>query len=173
MIYLIFFCREALGIVFASAGFMKLVDRPRFAAAVRGYRLVPDRVTAPLSWLPPVTELLTGIGLIAAFPPRWSPVAAAALSLLFGLAVVINLARGNRNIACGCFGSSEDHQIGWGIVGRNIGFALAATTLVLQDTGYVGDAGGIAAISERLVVFCMAAATVGLWSLSAITSKYV
>jgi len=99
-----------LALVFAISVSHKLRDYSRFKASLAAYRLVPASL---LSLLAPVVILLELLAIIAIVLPV-GPGAAIAFGLLvlYTLALVINLARGNTSIDCGC-GDAPTPISGW------------------------------------------------------------
>ena len=53
----------------------------------------------------------------------WPEAVAAALLLLFAVAMAINIRRGRRHIDCGCFQSTLKQTLSWTLVARNLGLA--------------------------------------------------
>ncbi|MGH8629603.1 MAG: MauE/DoxX family redox-associated membrane protein, partial [Burkholderiales bacterium] len=62
-------------------------------------------------------------------------VLACALLLVYALAMGINLARGRRDIDCGCFKSALKQTISGWLIGRNLLLAAAAAALLLPLAG--------------------------------------
>lgn len=89
---------QLLGGLFVVAGVAKLVRFADFRRSLDGYRLArPRRLVAPAV---PAVELLIGVGLLAGAPAAgW---AAAALLVLFTVALVLELASGAAPPSCGC-----------------------------------------------------------------------
>ena len=124
--------RAALALLLGAGAIGKLRDRATFRAAVEGYEILPVRVVGLATSLFPIAEGALAIGLVA---PDTLGVRAAALAgaaLLFavyGVAIAINLARGRREIDCGCGGAAHVPLSGW-LVARNavlVAAALACT----------------------------------------------
>lgn len=111
--------RVSLASVFALAALHKLRDPGGFTTIVRGYGLVPDRV-APL-----VTALLAPAEVAAVATLLWpglaSVGAAVAVLLLcvYSGAIGLNLARGRRDIDCGCLGPGHRRSLSGGLLARN------------------------------------------------------
>lgn len=134
--------RFVVGLVFLVASVQKLADVSGFERAIRDYALVPRWLVRPIARLLPAIEfgsaclLLAGVGVLAAGSLL------AALSLVFGGAAAINLARG-RVIDCGCHGSAEARKISWSLVVADValatmaGFAAAASPAVIGSGGVV------------------------------------
>jgi uncharacterized membrane protein YphA (DoxX/SURF4 family) len=118
-------------VVFLLSGLAKLPRRAEFAAAVRNYRLVPDRAGEVIGNVLPPVEL--GAGALLALGLGIRPVAAllALFLLVFSGAVAVNLLRG-RTIDCGCFGPVAQRKITWLTVARN-GILIAAAAVVVAE----------------------------------------
>ena len=123
--------RILVALLLASAALVKLRDPRGFAAAVAGYRLLPAAlapgaaagfVAAEVAlaaglWLPPVREA--------------AALGAAALVTLYGVAIAVNLARGRRDIDCGCGGPLGRQTLSEALVLRNLLLAGAALACAL------------------------------------------
>jgi hypothetical protein len=123
--------RYALALLFLGAAAGKLRHLSHFRTTLARYELLPVAAVAPVALAVPVVELALAAGLLlggsdAALALR----AAAALLAGYTLAIAVNLARGRRNIDCGCSGPALRQALsGWLLV-RNaglIGLALAAS----------------------------------------------
>ena len=133
--------RILFALLFISAAVSKF-DTPRFRAILDAYRLLPPRLAAfTARWLPGL-ELTMGLAWAAGVFPAVVVIASETLLAIYGLAIAINLLRGNSNIDCGCGFGSSGQQLSWGLVLRNLiliaiaGSGLLATTqrsLVLVD----------------------------------------
>jgi uncharacterized membrane protein YphA (DoxX/SURF4 family) len=162
--------RFVLGTVFALAGLAKLPRRAQFEDAVRGYRLVPDRLAPPIArWLP-VLELAAGALLLLGLAT--APVAAllGAVLVVFTGAVAINLARG-RAIDCGCYGAGPSRTIGWSTLVRNLGLlAMAVVVTAVAPAAFALDSvlglGSRHGVSSQDAVGLLVAATVAVLSFS-------
>lgn len=99
-----------LALVFAISVSHKLRDYPRFRASLGAYQLVPES----LLWLlAPLVILLELTAILAILLPAGPGVSIAfGLLLLYTLALIINLARGNTSIDCGC-GDAPTPISGW------------------------------------------------------------
>jgi hypothetical protein len=120
-------------LVFGMAVLGKLHHRDEFVGVVANYRLVPEPLVPAVAWLVVALEtvvvlsLATGVGLAAG--------TGLAVILLcgFALAMTINLARGRREIDCGCFQSALRQRLSAPLIVRNL--VLAAATLPLLEAG--------------------------------------
>lgn len=148
----------AFALLFGSASVHKWHDLRRFDEVFAAYGLLP-RVLRPMARAVPVLESATALGLL--MPATHRPAALGAMLLLLGYAaaMALNLARGRRDIACGCGGPDERRPIAPFMVGRNcVLAALLGMTLlpwrsrVLQATDWATVAFGIAAAT--IVYLC-------------------
>jgi len=125
---LVWIARAALALVFGAAALHKWRDFERFADALRGHHLVPATWVAPLARAMRALETALVPALLL---PATAPVAAgtgAALLVAYSAAIAVNLARGRRDIDCGC--SLRPRPLSGGLLARNgllgLGAALAA-----------------------------------------------
>jgi uncharacterized membrane protein len=110
--------------IFAGSAAMKFAAPMEFRGAVENYRIVPEWAAAVVGWTVPMLELAGAAGIML---PAWRPAAALCLlSLLtiFTAAVALNLARGRRNIDCGCFGPLMRQQLSGWMIARNAMLAM-------------------------------------------------
>ncbi len=136
-------------LLFVSAALQKLRALPRFAEVLRAYRVLPA-AAARLAMPVPLLELTLGLALLVPVTRMAAAGAAAALLALYAAAIALNLARGRRDLACGCGGSDETRPIAPWMVVRNLVLAalLAATLLswqvrTLLATDLLTVAGGV------------------------------
>jgi len=122
--------RLALSLLFAGAAWHKVSDLRRFEAAVRGYDLLPARTVPVVSKLLPLAEASIALGLV--YGPTRPGAAGGAISilLLYAASIALNLARGRRDIECGCFAASSRAPLNGWLVARNLALAAAAYALV-------------------------------------------
>ncbi|KPF89670.1 MULTISPECIES: MauE/DoxX family redox-associated membrane protein [unclassified Novosphingobium] len=125
-----------VGLVFMQAAVPKLRNTQLFAGVLANYRLLPGFLIAPAALLLPIAELWVGLALMLDHASHFAPVAMALL-LLFAIAMGINIARGRREIDCGCGRSDLRQPLSWLLVVRNV--LLAA--LLLPYLGTVPDIG--------------------------------
>ena len=117
-------------LVFAAAVGGKIRHRHELAGVVANYRLLPERAAAPAAWMIVALECLAALSLLSGV--RLPAGAALAITLLagFALAMGINLARGRREIDCGCFQSGLRQRLSPTLLARNIVLALFLTPLL-------------------------------------------
>lgn len=125
-------------LLFASAALHKLRAPARFGAVLRAYRVLPDRAVR-LAPLVPLSELGVALGLLLPAVRADSALAGAALLLAYAAAIGLNLARGRRDLACGCGGPDDARPIAPWMLGRNLLLAalLAATLIPWQSRSLV------------------------------------
>ena len=118
----------ALALVLFAAAWHKLAQAELFAAALQAYELVPVGAVIAVGRALPVVEAAIGIGVLVPLTRQPALMAFAALMLLYAGAMVVNLARGRRQIDCGC--GAESHPLSWALVLRNA--VLAALALAVS-----------------------------------------
>ena len=154
--------RLALAALWLRAAYHKWADLDAFRASVADYRLLwPEAVPAAALGLA-LCELAVGVGLVV---PMLAPVAAwggAGLLGLYAGAIIINLARGRRDLDCGCAGPAATRPVGEGLVARNFLLAVvslaAALPVAARSLAWV-DAFSIAAAAATLALLHVAADT--------------
>ena len=127
--------RVAGSVIFAGSAAMKFSAPMEFRGAVENYRIVPESMAGQVAWVVPILELAGAVGLV------FSATREAAVFLLLGLlavftgAIVLNLARGRREIDCGCFGPMmHQHLSGWLVVRNAILTILVASAIAPAET---------------------------------------
>jgi hypothetical protein len=124
----------ALSTLFAASAAMKLSDLGAFAAAAENFRILPRILVVPVAWTIPVLEAVSALGLLFAATRVAASLAIAALLAIFSVAIAVNLARGRREIDCGCFGPALRQTLsGWLLVRNAI--LLAAAALAAPASG--------------------------------------
>jgi hypothetical protein len=118
----------ALGLVFAYAAGLKLLDLPGFISGIAAYRRVPNRFAARAGGVLVIAEITVAIAHIADIGLRMILPGAIAILSLFLVVTANSLIRGEK-VACLCFGSSRDETISTISVIR-IGLMLSAEIAV-------------------------------------------
>lgn len=119
--------RWAVGCVLIVAGIAKLDKGLRsFREVVFAYALLPRWASVGLGSLLPWFEICLGICIPFGLFAGATSLSAAILFLCFAVAICLNLLRGRRHIACGCFGD-RSAPISSRLVGRNL--LLAAVSI--------------------------------------------
>ncbi|HJS91850.1 MAG TPA: MauE/DoxX family redox-associated membrane protein [Steroidobacteraceae bacterium] len=117
-------------LVFAAAVGGKLRHRRELAGVVANYRLLPQWLAAPTAWMLVGLEFLVALSLVSGAWLRTGAALAIVLLGGFALAMAINLARGRREIDCGCFQSGLRQRLGAMLVARNLVLAAVLTPLL-------------------------------------------
>ncbi|MDE2296079.1 MAG: methylamine utilization protein MauE [Gammaproteobacteria bacterium] len=111
----------------ASAAVHKIRDFESFAGVFAAYRIAPARGSRAFAALVPAMELAAALALPWPSTHRIAGFGAAGLIALYGAAIAWNLARGRRDLDCGCGGPRDRRRIAGWMVWRN---ALIAALLV-------------------------------------------
>jgi hypothetical protein len=109
----------AIATIFLGSAAMKLWQPTEFRAAVESYRLVPEAMSVALGWTIPALELGGAIGLVVAAARGAGALLLLCLIATFTGAIAINLARGRRDLDCGCFGPLLRQPLSGWLVARN------------------------------------------------------
>jgi Methylamine utilisation protein MauE len=145
--------RGALALLLLTAAGHKLRDLGRFRATVAEYRLLPPGLVGAVAVLLAVGELTLAAALVAPALRTPALLATAGLLVLYGAAVAVNLARGRRDLDCGCAGPAVRRPISGWMVARNgllAAVALAGTVPVHPRTLVWVD--GLTVIAAIVVV---------------------
>lgn len=96
--------RVGLALLCGAAAWHKWTDPERFHAALAAYGLLPSVAVRPVSLALPFCEASLAAGLLVPAAAEGAALGVAALLSLYTLSIAINLARGRRDISCGCLG---------------------------------------------------------------------
>lgn len=125
MMYLLVFCRVAIGLVFAISSFGKAREFATFQQAVAGFHLLSRQWSKLAALLFLGSEFAVVLFMVVGGPLLFSGFALAILLLLiFCVALASVLAR-KLQTACHCFGSS-DKPVTLVDIWRNVGLLLCA-----------------------------------------------
>ena len=157
--------RVLVALIFLTAALGKFRHRLVFQGVVANYRLLPEiAVPAFALGLPPV-EVAVAAALLFV-PSSWPAVCAAALLILFALAMGINIQRGRRHIDCGCFQSALEQNLSWILVTRNAGLALLLAVPATVPEGGLSPSGAAEALLTGTVLFVLLQSMNVLWSVA-------
>jgi uncharacterized membrane protein YphA (DoxX/SURF4 family) len=166
---LVWTLRLFLAAIFARAAIAKLRAPSEFTRALRGYELVPERLAGSIAVVLLALECILVIALLLPALASMAALVAAGVLGLYGLAIGINLARGRRDIDCGCAGPSARQTLHEMLVGRNAvyvvlaiaaGFESGTRTLIWLDAATIG-----------LAVLCLVALSIALDQLAALAAR--
>jgi len=152
----------SMALLFASAAAHKVLDHHGFRIIVREYRLVPQWAVPPLALSLATLEAALVAGWLLLPGAALIPVASIALLAIYMAAIGINLARGRRDIDCGCgFGTVARAQTltPWLVLRNALLMLVAASALLpirdreLGTTDYLALA---AAVTTAVMLFAAA-----------------
>jgi hypothetical protein len=127
--------RAALALLFLVAASHKARDPARFRATLGAYRVLPAALVTPAAAAVAAAEV--GVAGMLLAPGLRAPalLAAAGLLVVYGAAIAVNLARGRRDIDCGCAGPAVRRPLSGWLVTRNAAFAAAGLTGLVPVRG--------------------------------------
>jgi hypothetical protein len=111
-------------LLFAGAAGHKLRDLKQFAQVFAAYDIAPLLIRWRVSWLVPALEMVLAVALVLPASRAAASIMAAALLLIYALAIGINLRAGRDAIACGCGGPDQQRPIAAWMVWRNVLLAV-------------------------------------------------
>jgi hypothetical protein len=123
--------RGALALLFGAAALHKLRGPAAFRAVLADYRVLPARLVPPAARLVPLAEGAAAAALLAAAGAAVGPALAVALLALYSAAIAVNLARGRRDLDCGCLGPALRQPLSGWLLARNALLASAALACLL------------------------------------------
>lgn len=130
-----------IAFLWISSSLPKLSSLAHHRLTVEGYGLLPAGLVSVFAFLQPALEL--ALGLLILLPPARPAAAWGSLLLLalYSLAIGINLARGRRDIDCGCSGPAIHQELTEGLLLRNLALmvpcVLAALPVVPRALGWI------------------------------------
>jgi hypothetical protein len=123
MIYILAFCRVAIGLVFAISSFGKARDIARFQQAIGGFQLLSQRLSNLAALLLLGGEIAVVLFLLIGGPLLLPGFALALLLLLIFCAALASVLIRKLHTPCNCFGSSNK-PVTLVDIWRNLGFLL-------------------------------------------------
>jgi uncharacterized membrane protein len=138
-------------LLLAAAGVHKLRTLAQFAQILEAYRVLPSAVARRMAWLVPCLELSVALGLLVERSRRAAVLAAIGILIAYAAAIALNLARGRRDLDCGCGAARDRRSIAPWMVWRNLllasGLGLCAlpwSARRLDLSDFLTLAGGLA-----------------------------
>ena len=128
--------RLGLASVFVVAAAGKLADRDGSRQTFEAFG-VPAALLGAVGWGLPVTELMIAAGLVLVASAPWAAVLAVALLLVFCVAIVRVIARGEAP-DCHCFGNVSTAPVGRGTIARNLVLVAMAGFVAVAGRGGAG-----------------------------------
>ncbi|WP_051377918.1 MauE/DoxX family redox-associated membrane protein [Derxia gummosa] len=151
-------------LLFTRAAWHKTVEFDRFTGYVADYRVLPAVLARPAAAAATGAEALTVGALVVPGTSAAGATGAAALLLLYGAAMAVNLKRGRRHINCGCGGARL--PVSRGLVARNAALAGLALLLARATPGAFSTTEAALAIAGGLLcwlVYELAAYSLANW----------
>jgi hypothetical protein len=149
--------RAGLALLLAMSAVAKLRDVAAFAGAVAGYRLLPVSFARAAAGGFIAAELLLGAALLLPGLHAAAAIGAAGLLGLYTLAIAWNLARGRRDIDCGCGGPLGRQRISEALVVRNALLVVAALASALpvlpRALGWLDAWTALAAVTSGALLY--------------------
>jgi hypothetical protein len=136
--------------LFGWAAVHKLRTREAFAATLAEYRLVPAGLVGFTAFVLAMLELATAAALLWPVSRVIGGLAGAALLVIYASAIAINLARGRKDLDCGC--GLQPRAIGGWMVARNLIVAMPLALLWLPASGRELGAVDFATIGGALII---------------------
>lgn len=152
-----------IGFVLLLAGLPKLTDYDGVLRSVRGYKVLPSGLEGPIARALPIAETMAGALLVTGIARQWAAGVAALMFASFFVGLVVNLARGRRDLDCGCFafGIGEIPRIGWfHAVRAGILAAASLSILVIGSSAGAGTQATAATLALLLVLAGVAVAQI-------------
>lgn len=148
----VWIARAATALLFAAAALHKLRAPAAFAASVRDYALLPASLVRPFALAAMGVEASIAVALLVPATAAPAALAGAGLLAVYAAAIGINLARGRRDIDCGCFGPAAARRtLHGGLLARNAVLGIVAlvaasppSARALHGVDVVTIAGGLA-----------------------------
>lgn len=129
-----FALRAALGLLFATAAYHKAADLRRFGASLEAYRIFPNLLARVVAPLVPIVETAVAVALLVPGLRVAAAVGATGLLIVYTAAIALNLARGRRDLDCGCGGPGVERPIGPHLLARNFVLIVAAAAAAAPPT---------------------------------------
>lgn len=104
--YLTLLFRVAVGVIFISFSYYKIMEPISFAKGIWFYHMVPGNLINLMAVYLPWVELLCGIALIVGFQYRGAVVLVNIMMIMFMVALSLAIYRG-ISIDCGCFKAAK------------------------------------------------------------------
>ena len=104
--------RVILGSVFLISGIGKLLDHAKFINVVINYQIISPSLSRLYGLLLPYAELIVAVMIIFGIYVDEGAFVALLMLISFIIAISVNLARGRKNLDCGCFGNFIERKLG-------------------------------------------------------------
>lgn len=155
--------RVLVALVFLTAALGKVRHSRVFQGVVANYRMLPEGAVPAFALVLPPLEMVVAAALLFV-PSSWPAISAAALLMLFAVAMATNIRRGRSHIDCGCFQSALKQNLSWILVSRNVGLAALLAVPVAVPEGALSPSGAAEGLLAGTVLFVLLQSMNVLWS---------
>jgi uncharacterized membrane protein YphA (DoxX/SURF4 family) len=126
--------RVLVGALFIFAGASKMGHFNDLAAAIAGFRILPETVIGPLAVLLPFFEIALGLYLVAGLFTRGAAIVAAVQLAIYAAAIASAVIR-HIPAACGCFGPQDTATADWPHAFADLALAAICALLAWRAPG--------------------------------------
>jgi len=141
-------------LLFLRAAWHKVADFTEFQGFMADYQLLPERLVPPMAACLVILESSAVVLMLVPATRNVGLLLAAALLLLYALAIGINLQRGHRRVECGCGGTPQ--LLSGSLIVRNLLLTLLALLPVIGGVPESYSAEGlVATITAALTLLAL------------------
>jgi hypothetical protein len=145
----------AVGLLFAVGAIHKLRDLALFAHVFAAYRMLPDSAARRLAWLIPCAELAIAAALALPMSRHAAVIGAIGLLAAYAVGLALNLARGRRDLDCGCAAAGNRRSIAPWMVWRNLFLILCLGIAALPWSSRPLSAADVLTIAAGLMAIAL------------------
>jgi uncharacterized membrane protein YphA (DoxX/SURF4 family) len=121
--------------IFFFSSITKVNDYSKHLEVVKSYNILPHSLIKFVTTTMIIVELFASVIVIIDIATFYGIICLIFLTLIYTLAIQINLLRGRRDLSCGCGGVLGDHKLSYKLVIRN----SAILGLLLLSLTFSGD----------------------------------
>lgn len=126
--------RVLVGALFVAAGASKVGHFNDLAAAIAGFRLLPEAIVGPLAVVLPFFEIGLGLYLVAGLFTRAAAAIAAVQLTIYALTIASAVLR-HIPANCGCFGPQDTASADWPHVFADLALAAVCALVAWRAPG--------------------------------------
>jgi len=126
--------RVLIGALFVAAGAAKVGHFNDLAAAIAGFRILPEAVVGPLAVALPFFEIGLGAYLLLGLFTRVTAVVGAIQLAIYAAAIASAVVR-HIPATCGCFGPQDTATADWPHVAADLALALICAAIAWRAPG--------------------------------------
>ncbi|TFH29300.1 MAG: methylamine utilization protein MauE [Myxococcales bacterium] len=127
-------CRWLLALLFASAAWHKISDWTAYRIVVHDYEILPRALVTPAAAGFVVAEMVAALTLPWRAATETGVALVVVLLVAYSLAITVNLARGRRELECGCTPSVYRQPLSAKLLVRNAILLVVACVALLPTT---------------------------------------